>query len=206
MAGPKKAPAGTDRRIASGVSRAQSGARTAPALTRPPAQGRARRIRAQKGSRRSGKPGGGGADGRERNGTRWRERYAGTEPQSFSGGMRNMTCHDTMQGVFREPPASASEGGRRRSCRAAGVSPLPACGGDMRPPPSRAQSGARTAPAQDARWRARARTQDTRAKRVPPLESAQAGGGADGRERNGTRRRSDMQERNRRASAMAWRT
>ncbi len=51
--------------------------------------------------------------------------------------------------------------------------------------------------------RAGARMQDTRAKRVPPLEGGQAGGGADGMERNGTRGRDDMQERNRRASAAA---
>ena len=78
--------------------------------TRPPAQGRARRIRAQK---RVPPPGGaqagGGADGRERNGTRRRERYAGTEPQSFGGGMGNMTCHDTMQGVSHESPRARNQ-------------------------------------------------------------------------------------------------
>ena len=72
--------------------------------TRPPAQGRARRIRAQK---RVLLPGGaqagGGADGRERNGMGRRERYAGAEPQSFAGGMRNMTSHDTMQEEFNKP-------------------------------------------------------------------------------------------------------
>ncbi len=50
-----------------------------------------------------------------------------------------------------------------------GPAKTPAGGnGEGAPSVSRAQSGARTAPAQDARRRARARTQDMRAKRVPP--------------------------------------
>ncbi len=62
--------------------------------TRPPAQGRARRIRAQKGSRRleARRPA-----AAQRSGTRRRERYAGTEPQNIDVGMGNMTKHDTMQ-------------------------------------------------------------------------------------------------------------
>ena len=65
----------------------------------------------------------------------------------------------------------------------------PACGEDGRPPP-RAQSGARTAPAQDARKRARARTQDTRAKRVPPPGGRdRRRGGRKGAERNATEER-----------------
>ncbi len=180
--GPKKAPAGGDGRSAPFASRAQSGARTAPALTRAGGRRRAGRIRAQKGSRRLTAPGGGGAEGRERNGTRWRERYAGTEPQSFGGGMRNMTSHDTVQGSSMN---------------------LPACGGRSAPAASRGQSGARTAPAQDARGRARARKHDTRAKRVPPPGAT--GPAAARMEWSGTERDggSDMQERNRRASAAA---
>ncbi len=163
----KKALAGTNGRSAPAASRAQSGARTAPALMRADGRGRARRIRAQKRvppvestvrSRQRGRmrgsrchPGwsevsqskslpdcsgvtgprlGGRGDNfglgpkfgpigtdsalrrpgrrrRGRNGTRWRERYAGTEPQTFSGGMGNMTKHDTMQGSFHEPPRPA---------------------------------------------------------------------------------------------------
>ncbi len=103
--GRKKAPAGTKGRRASAVSRAQSAARTAPALTRAGGRGRARRIRAQKGSRRLRTQAGGGAEGLERNGMRGRERYAGTEPQTFGDGMGNMTIHDTMQGSpMNRPP------------------------------------------------------------------------------------------------------
>ena len=98
--------------------------------TRPPAQGRARRIRAQKRvPSLEGAQAGGGAEGREWNGMGRRERYAGAEPQSFGGGMRNMTSHDTVQGSSMNRPA---------------------CGGESAPAVSCAQSGARTAPAQDA--------------------------------------------------------
>ncbi len=101
MAGVRKKP----RRERTGDMRPPSRARNQPReprrrKTRAGGRGRARRFRAQKGS-------GGGADGMERNGTRRRERYAGTEPQSFGGGMGNMTKHDTLQGVFHEPPRRA---------------------------------------------------------------------------------------------------
>ncbi len=169
------------------------------------------------------------------NETRWRERYAGTEPQSFSGGMGNMTFHDTIQGSSMKSPLPAcsflllprlrgrpgggplgvtggcrgfarrfrrrkrpltlpSPGGRGSSgacvfllsVMGTGVAPAfaGATMGDKCPPAaSRGQSGARTAPAQNARRRARARTQDTRAKRVPPLERRR---GRKGMECNGT--------------------
>ncbi len=82
--------------------------------TRAPAQARACTIRAQKGSRRLEAPGRRrhGRKGAERNATK--ERYAGTEPQSFGGGMGNMTKHDTIQGSFHEPPRPASVRGGRR--------------------------------------------------------------------------------------------
>ena len=66
--GPKKAPAGVDGKGASAVSRAQSGARTAPARNaRPRARAPAQDTR-ELGFHRSGKPGG-GADGTEWNET-----------------------------------------------------------------------------------------------------------------------------------------
>ena len=75
----------------------------------------ARRGRAGRGAhagyaRKKG-PAAGGRPSRRRRGRNGAERnaregrYAGTEPQSFSGGMRNMTCHDTMQGVFHDIPS-----------------------------------------------------------------------------------------------------
>ena len=141
------------------------------------APARARRIRAQKrvpppwgrpGRRRRGR------NGTERNATE--ERYAGTEPQNFGDGMGNMTFHDTMQGVFHEPPHPACAAACAQSRLALHPArptvrfraPLPSspcpCEGGVRPwlpmPPRpaggvhpesgsrmRGQSGARTAPA-----------------------------------------------------------
>ena len=98
--GPKKAPAGTNGRRASAVSRAQSGVRTAPAQDAPARAGARRQdTRAKRVRRRRGRK------GAERNAME--ERYAGTEPQSFGGGIRNMTSHDTMQGSSMNLPACA---------------------------------------------------------------------------------------------------
>ena len=74
--------------------------------TRAGGRGRARRIRAQKRvppQRATGRR----AKGAERNATEGR--YAGTEPQSFGGGMGNMTNHDTMQGSFMNRPAPSGD-------------------------------------------------------------------------------------------------
>ena len=96
MAGAEKSPGGRRRETCvRRLARAIRCANRAGADARP--RGGAGRIRAQKGS-------GGGADGMERKGTRRRERYAGTEPQSFGGGMGNMTKHDTMQGSSMNRP------------------------------------------------------------------------------------------------------
>ena len=155
-AGAEKNPAGGDGRGASAVSRAQSGARTAPALTRAGGRGRARRIRAQKGSRRRR-----GRTGAERNATE--EGYAGTEPQSFGGGMANMTCHDTMQGVFHEPP-----------CLRRGWAPSAA---------SRAIRRANRAGARRARAGAGAQARNAR-KKGPAAPGSRAAGEGSGVERN----------------------
>ena len=89
--GPKKTPAGTNGRRAPSASRAQSGARTAPAQDARAGGGAHAGYARKKGS-------GGGADGMEQNGTRRRERYAGTERQNFTQGMGNMTFHDRSRG------------------------------------------------------------------------------------------------------------
>ncbi len=101
---------GTEARIVptpNARRRAQSGARTAPAQdhARWRARARTQDTRAKKGPAAWGRPGHraverarrgtGGHPEMERNETRRRDRYAGTEPQSFSGGMGNMTKHDT---------------------------------------------------------------------------------------------------------------
>ena len=124
MAGAEKSPGGNGGETCALPSRARNQVRE-PRRRRARAGGhrRARRIRAQKlVPPLEGAQAGGGADGMERNGARAEERYAGTEPQSFGGGMGNMTKHDTVQGSFHEPPrdragrtrgaAPAGEGGR----------------------------------------------------------------------------------------------
>ena len=186
MAGAEKSPGGNGqarcvRRLARAIRRAnRAGAKRARAGAGAHA-GYARK----KGPAAWGSRTGGGADGMERNGTRGRKRYAGTEPQSFGGGMRNMTCHDTMLGVFREPP-------RLRR----GWAPPPRAGNQAREPRrrktragGRGRAGTIRAQKVSRRWRA-----------PRPAAARTAWSGT---ERGGG---TDMQERNRRASAAAWGT
>ena len=109
VAGAEKKPRRERRGYVRPLPRARNHAREPRRrVTRAGGHRRARPIRAQKRvPPLEGAQAGGGADGMERNGTRRRGRYAGTEPQSFSDGMGNMTCHDTMQGSFHEPSRSA---------------------------------------------------------------------------------------------------
>ena len=106
MAGAEKSPGGNEgetcvRRLARAISRADR----AGANARGRAQARTQDTRAKRVPPLEDAQAGGGAEGLERNGMRGRERYAGTEPQTFGDGMRNMTIHDTMQGSpMNRPP------------------------------------------------------------------------------------------------------
>ena len=165
MAGAEKSPGGNGQETCvRRLARAIRCANRAGANARGRAQARARDTRAKTVPPLGVAQAGGGADGTERNGTWRRERYAGTEPQNIGGGMGNMTIHDTLQGSFHEPP-------RLRRGRASAASRAIRCAN---------RAGA------NARGRAQARTQDTRAKTVPPLEGARAGGART--ERSGTER------------------
>ena len=61
-----------------------------------------------------------------------RGRYAGTEPQSFGGGMENMTIHDTMQGSSmnrpgpRPSPLGGGENGMNGDREGRGYAGMPA--------------------------------------------------------------------------------
>ncbi len=131
MAGAEKSPGGSGQETcALRLARAIRCANRAGANARRRARARTQDTRAKKGPAAPGNRAGGGADGMERNGTRGKERYAGTEPQNIGDGMGNMTKHDTLQGFFREPPRlasvrggrggfpPASEGGRKGGVRA----------------------------------------------------------------------------------------
>ncbi len=107
--GPQKSPGGRQRdtcvrRLARAISRAnRAGARRAQAGTG--AHAGCARKKGPAACRRPGRRRR-GRNGAER--SAMEERYAGTEPQSFSDGMANMTKHDTMQGSSTNRPAPRS--------------------------------------------------------------------------------------------------